>query len=62
VEVESTAATQTIRVDISKMLNTPDFKFFFPFTTTLIQLTANREPLPSDAVSEVCKFWKPGSE
>lgn len=60
VEVESTAATQTIRVDISKMLNTPDFKFFYPFTTTLIQLMVNREPLPPDAFSEVCKFWKPG--
>ena len=31
-------------------------KFFYPFTTTLIELKLNREPLPLTGKNEVCWF------
>ena len=44
-------------IDITAML-TQDFKFFYPFTTTLIELRLNREPLPDELPSQVCLFWE----
>lgn len=44
-------------IDITAMVTHSDFKFFFPFTTTLIDLKLNREPLPTDKPSRVCLFW-----
>lgn len=47
---------QTVRVDITAMLRRRDFTFFYPFTTTLVELRLNREPLPPDNANEVCWF------
>ena len=35
-----------ILIDMSEVLAARNFKFFFPCTTTLIELILNREPLP----------------
>ena len=48
---------QRVMIDITAML-TQDFKFFYPFTTTLIELRLNREPLPDELPSQVCLFWE----
>jgi hypothetical protein len=50
-------AVQRVMIDISEMLAGRNFKFFYPFTTTLIELTLNREPLPVGVPSRVCHFW-----
>lgn len=45
-----------ITIDISSVSKRREFSFFFPFTTTLVELTMNREPLPVDKANEVCWF------
>jgi hypothetical protein len=46
------------QIDLSRYLATRTFKLFFPFTTTLIELRLNREPMPLDHTGEndVCWF------
>lgn len=56
VSVRPRPSIQTVRVDISAMLRRRDFTFFYPFTTTLVELRLNREPLPPDNANEVCWF------
>jgi hypothetical protein len=43
-------------VDISSLLTDTGIKFFYPFTTTLIELRLNREPLPLIGKNEVAWF------
>jgi hypothetical protein len=43
-------------LDISSLADDAGVKFFFPFTTTLIELRLNREPLPLTGKNEVCWF------
>jgi len=43
-------------LDISSLIDDTGVQFFYPFTTTLIELTLNREPLPLDGVNQVCWF------
>ncbi len=47
---------QTIRVNISGLKNQNSFSLFHPFTTTLVELRLNREPLPHDKANNVCRF------
>jgi len=47
---------QTVQIDITPMLKRRDFTFFYPFTTTLVELKLNREPLPPNASNDVCWF------
>ncbi len=49
-------AVQTVQIDITPMLRRKDFTFFYPFTTTLVELKLNREPLPHDKTNDVCWF------
>lgn len=46
------------RLDISDALKGDGAEFFRPFTTTLVELRLNREPLPFDSTlrNEVCWF------
>lgn len=46
------------QLDLSQYLDDPQFNFFYPFSTTLIELKLNREPLPLDVTkkNEVCWF------
>jgi len=43
-------------LDISALADDEGVKFFFPFTTTLVELRLNREPLPLTGKNEVCWF------
>ena len=43
-------------LDISSLSDDTGIKFFYPFTTTLIELRLNREPLPLTGKNEVCWF------
>jgi pimeloyl-ACP methyl ester carboxylesterase len=43
-------------LDISSLTDDTGIKFFYPFTTTLIELKLNREPLPLTGKNEVCWF------
>jgi pimeloyl-ACP methyl ester carboxylesterase len=45
-------------IDISEMLRQAQIKFFFPFTTTLIELKVNREPMPLSGQTELFQFVK----
>jgi hypothetical protein len=38
------------------MIRRRDFTFFYPFTTTLVELRLNREPLPPEKANKVCWF------
>jgi hypothetical protein len=50
--------TWDAQLDISSLLNHSEVRLFHPFTTTLIEIRLNREPLPLDRSSpnEVCWF------
>lgn len=43
-------------LDISSLADDKGVKFFYPFTTTLVELRLNREPLPVSGRNEVCWF------
>jgi len=43
-------------LNISSLPADTGIKFFYPFTTTLIELRLNREPLPLTGKNEVCWF------
>lgn len=43
-------------LDISSLPDDTGIKFFYPFTTTLIEIRLNREPLPLTGKNEVCWF------
>ncbi|MDO8501565.1 MAG: hypothetical protein Q7S20_06955 [Gemmatimonadaceae bacterium] len=43
-------------LDISSLVDDKGTKFFFPFTTTLVELRLNREPLPLSGRNQVCWF------
>jgi hypothetical protein len=43
-------------LDISLLVGASEVQLFFPFTTTLIELMFNREPLPLAGKNEVCWF------
>jgi hypothetical protein len=43
-------------LDISALAGDANVKFFYPFTTTLVEVRLNREPLPLTGKNEVCWF------
>ena len=43
-------------LDISSLVDDKGVKFFYPFTTTLVELRLNREPLPLSGRNQVCWF------
>ena len=43
-------------LDLSELVGNAEVKFFFPFTTTLVELRLNREPLPLSGKNEVAWF------
>ena len=43
-------------LDLSELVGKAEVKFFFPFTTTLVELRLNREPLPLSGRNEVAWF------
>ena len=55
---EDSSGKWDAQLDLSQYLDDPAFTFFYPFTTTLIELKLNREPMPLDVTkkNEVCWF------
>ncbi len=45
-------------LDLTSLLGDKTVKLFYPFTTTLIELRINREPLPLIGTNKVCWFDK----
>jgi hypothetical protein len=55
-EVHDNEGTWHATLDLSSLLGDSEVKFFYPFTTTLIELRLNREPLPLTGPNYVCRF------
>lgn len=51
-----TATAEPVVLDISNDLGQGNGSLFYPFTTTLIEIVLNREPLPLDNVSRILRF------
>jgi pimeloyl-ACP methyl ester carboxylesterase len=49
-------AKWSAELDISSLMDEKGVRFFYPFTTTLVELRLNREPLPLAGVNRVCWF------
>ena len=47
------------QIDLTPLLRNDKVKFFFPLTTTLIEIRLNREPMPPTGVSRLLEFMKP---
>ena len=43
-------------IDLSRLAGEAKTTFFYPFTTTLLEIRLNREPLPLTGPNEVCRF------
>ncbi len=50
------ASRSAIEVDLPAGFDDGKMKFFHPYTTTLVEITINREPLPLDRESRVLEF------
>jgi len=44
------------KLNLTPLLHDAEMKFFFPYTTTLVELRLNREPLPPAGVNRLMKF------
>ena len=44
------------QIELTDLLHDSQTKFFYPFTTTLVEIRLNREPLPLEGENKVCKF------
>jgi hypothetical protein len=53
---QAAESTSTILLDLTKYIADSNVKFFYPFTTTLIELTLNREPWPYNQENKLVKF------
>lgn len=49
-------AQPTFSLDLTPLLNNSEYTFFYPFTTTLLEVKLNREPLPPNLVNKVMWF------
>ena len=46
----------TFTMDLTKLLKDDELRFFYPFTTTLIEIVLNREPLPLSSINKITQF------
>ncbi len=44
------------KIDLTPFLRDTDVRFFFPYTTTLVEIRLNREPMPAEGVSRLLRF------
>lgn len=44
------------KIDLTPWLHDEKVKFFYPFTTTLIEISLNREPMPPTGIPQLLKF------
>ncbi len=54
-EQQLTATSVPVELDLGP-INKPGSSLFHPFTTTLIEIILNREPLPFDNVSRILQI------
>ena len=54
-EQQLTATSEPVQLDLGSM-NKPGSTLFYPFTTTLIEIILNREPIPFDTVSRILQI------
>jgi len=45
-----------ININLSPRLRGDQFNFFYPFTTTVVEIIIDREPLPADEIARLCRF------
>ena len=45
-------------MDLTPLLHEAQYKIFFPFTTTLIEIILNREPLPLRNKNQITIFME----
>jgi pimeloyl-ACP methyl ester carboxylesterase len=45
------------KIDLSSYLEQPNFTFFYPFTTTFLEIRLNREPMPLNALEKNFVCW-----
>lgn len=50
----------TFSMDLTPLLKDEDLRFFYPFTTTLIEIVLNREPLPLHNINQITQFLVEG--
>lgn len=43
-------------IDLTPLLQRPEFRLFYPFTTTLLELRLDREPMPIEGANMVLRF------
>lgn len=60
--VEEMEVHPTFTMDLSPLLHDSEVKFFYPFTTTLIEIILNREPLPAKQKNNVTWFLEDKSD
>jgi hypothetical protein len=48
----------TFTMDLTDLLSNQDFQFFYPFTTTLIEVVINREPKPFRNLNKLVQFMQ----
>ena len=56
IENPHVGVNRVIELDLTKLVSEADIKFFYPFTTTLIEVRLNREPLPPLKQNKVAWF------
>ncbi|MDP8908380.1 MAG: alpha/beta fold hydrolase [Chloroflexota bacterium] len=47
------------KIDLTPWLRDEQVRFFYPFTTTLVEIQLNREPMPPTGVTTLLKFFQP---
>lgn len=45
-----------VNIDLTARLSGDKFQFFYPFTTTVVEIVIDREPLPVDDLVRLCRF------
>ncbi|PSR57445.1 hypothetical protein AHMF7605_24785 [Adhaeribacter arboris] len=56
VKITTTDKSPTFTIDLTPFLHEKNKKIFFPFTTTIIEIILNREPLPLRDVNKIMFF------
>jgi len=54
----NSAGMGMVTYDLAPVLTHKEGTLFYPFTTTLVELVLNREPMPPDGINEVCWMLK----
>ena len=57
-EPDPSGAQPTFVMELGPLFADNDIKFFYPFTTTFIEIILNREPLPLWSENQIAKFLR----